>query len=291
MPTGEGTLTTTLTREQAEAASPDASSLKAAQKLLSPGKWPTSGHDDRAAWGECQGSGSKPYRVMADLGGGGGDGGGITSKCSCPSRKFPCKHGLALLVRLANKEVKADERPDDVTAWLAGRDGRATKAAAPKKPVDAAAQAKRLAAREEKVAAGVAELKLFLSDLARDGLADAKTRPATFWTRLAKRLVDAQAPGLARRVTELQQAATASAGLYSRPGSFTCCTTSLSGHSFLCQFLVHPTLSRLQRTRSSVSSTSSGARSSSRTRASRGPGWSPWTTPRRTRASCSRSSS
>jgi len=48
------------TAEQILKLAPDASSAKAAQGLLSLKKWSGLGTDQRAAWGLCQGSGSKP---------------------------------------------------------------------------------------------------------------------------------------------------------------------------------------------------------------------------------------
>nr|WP_300598196.1 SWIM zinc finger family protein [uncultured Sphingomonas sp.] len=70
----------------------DQASLKAAAGLAKPGKWSSVGasHDAALIWGECAGSGANPYRVMADLR-------DMGNKCTCPSRKFPCKHVLALL--------------------------------------------------------------------------------------------------------------------------------------------------------------------------------------------------
>jgi len=86
-----------LATDQILALSPDDSSAKAAKGLLAPAKWPMLGHDEVAIWGECQGSGSKPYQVIIEVS-------GPSFKCSCPSRKFPCKHGLALYLLLAQKE-------------------------------------------------------------------------------------------------------------------------------------------------------------------------------------------
>ena len=43
----------------------------------------------------------------------------------------------------------------------------------------------------------------WLEDLVRNGLASVETQPASFWEGQAKRLVDAQAPGLAGRVRRL----------------------------------------------------------------------------------------
>jgi hypothetical protein len=86
-----------LTADQVLALAPDDSSAKAAKGLLAPAKWPTLGRDEAALWGECQGSGSKPYQVIIDVS-------GPSFKCTCPSRKFPCKHGLALYLLLGQKE-------------------------------------------------------------------------------------------------------------------------------------------------------------------------------------------
>jgi hypothetical protein len=61
----------------------------------------------------------------------------------------------------------------------------------------------RAAERERRVAAGVAELGLWLRDLVRQGLSSAPTRPASSWETMAARLVDAQAPGAARLVRQM----------------------------------------------------------------------------------------
>ncbi|MFC4424789.1 hypothetical protein [Deinococcus navajonensis] len=67
------------------------------------------------------------------------------------------------------------------------------------------AQARRRAAREHKVTTGLEALSLFLRDLIRDGLAQASSRPYSDWDTQAARLVDAQAPGVARLVRRLPE--------------------------------------------------------------------------------------
>ena len=78
----------------------DQSSLKAAAGLAKPAKWSGVGgsQDGALIWGECAGSGANPYRVMADLR-------DLGNKCTCPSRKFPCKHVLGLLWMKAEAEI------------------------------------------------------------------------------------------------------------------------------------------------------------------------------------------
>ncbi|MGH3171654.1 MAG: SWIM zinc finger family protein, partial [Trebonia sp.] len=67
---------------------PDGSSARAARGLAKAAPWTGTGATDDAVWGLCQGSGANPYQTVVDLT-------GPAYKCSCPSRKFPCKHGLA----------------------------------------------------------------------------------------------------------------------------------------------------------------------------------------------------
>jgi hypothetical protein len=98
-----------------------------------------------------------------------------------------------------------------VAEWLSRRDqGPRQRSAGPEpaSPPDArkkraASQAKTAAAREAKVAAGVEELGRWLCDIVRQGLAGAQGRPYSFWEGMAARMVDAQAPGLARMVRAL----------------------------------------------------------------------------------------
>ncbi|MEM7738544.1 MAG: SWIM zinc finger family protein [Deinococcota bacterium] len=186
------------------ALAPDSSSIKAAKKLLNMSKWSNIGASERAIWGECQGSGKKPYLTRIDLED------GPAFKCSCPSRKFPCKHGLALfLLRLEHpSSFNNSDAPDWVSEWLEDRTKRAqtqTKKAETKakQEADPAAAAKRAEQRAAKVQAGLQELELWLHDLLRQGLANIQGRPYSFWDEIASRLVDAQASGLANRLRAL----------------------------------------------------------------------------------------
>jgi uncharacterized Zn finger protein len=78
------------------ALAPDAPSQRAAQSLTSGRAWSLTGAAGPGAlWGECRGSAAAPYRAVIDLS-------GPAYRCSCPSRKFPCKHVLALLLLWAD---------------------------------------------------------------------------------------------------------------------------------------------------------------------------------------------
>ena len=80
------------------AAAPDSTSQIAGRRLARPGPWSAIGVSDGLLWGECQGSGKTPYRVTVDTG-------GRRYQCSCPSRKFPCKHALGLLFLWAERRI------------------------------------------------------------------------------------------------------------------------------------------------------------------------------------------
>jgi hypothetical protein len=194
----------TWTPEQAASLAPAAAALKAAQGLGSPRKWTLLGRDSDFIWGLAQGSGAQPYQVQIDLT-------EPAFKCSCPSRKFPCKHGLGLLLLHAAQPDAAvsGSRPEWVNEWVAKRADRTAKqearAAAPaaEKAPDPAAQEKRREKRAANVAQGVASLDSWLRDLVRQGIAATTSAGYAFWDVPARRLIDAQAPGLARRVREL----------------------------------------------------------------------------------------
>ncbi|EEF62185.1 SWIM zinc finger family protein [Pedosphaera parvula] len=192
----------TWTTEKVLSLAPDASSAKSGKELASPRKWVSMGRDGQSAWGLCQGSGKNPYQASIDLN-------EPAFKCTCPSRKFPCKHSLGLFLILAGQPgaVAEGTPPDWVNEWLAGRTQRAekkvAKAQAGEKISDPEAQKKRVAEREAKVSAGLKELEIWMSDLVRQGLAGAQGRPNSFWESTAARMIDAQAPGIARRVREL----------------------------------------------------------------------------------------
>lgn len=192
-----------MTSEQILALAPDSSSAVAGKGLCNARKWSNLGANERALWGECQGSGSKPYQAQIDTS-------EPAFKCSCPSRKFPCKHGLGLyLLFAAQPELFQNTTPPEwVEKWLDARQGRVEKAAQKteekvRKEADPATAAKRSANRDAKVEGGLHELELWLADLVRNGLAGARMQPYGFWDTMAARLVDAQCPGLARRVREL----------------------------------------------------------------------------------------
>ncbi|MEV6838880.1 SWIM zinc finger family protein [Streptomyces sp. NPDC051133] len=197
------------TAGQVLALAPDAASRKAGSKLGAAGPWSGTGsRAEGAVWGLCKGSGSRPYQTVVDLAGAAGPG----YKCSCPSRKFPCKHALGLLLLWSGGDGSVPvsaQPPDWAEQWLAGRRERAeskrgrSDGGAAVGSADPEAARRRAERRAERVTAGVTELEQRLADLLRGGLAAAEQAGYGAWDETAARMVDAQAPGLAARVREL----------------------------------------------------------------------------------------
>jgi SWIM zinc finger len=190
-----------LTLEQVLQMAPDEASAAAGKKLQAAKFWQSLGQNEHAFWGECQGSAI--YQIKVDLS-------NLGYKCSCPSRKFPCKHVLGLfLLAVSNRHALLEQSsPQWVAEWLAKRQEAATKKetkAAEKeiKPVDDKAQHKRAEQRHERVREGLELLDIWLKDLVRGGLAGLEAKGTAPWVEQARRLVDAQAPGLALRIRRL----------------------------------------------------------------------------------------
>lgn len=202
------------TTEQVLALAPDAASRKAGARLSAAGPWSDAGSSgEGAVWGLCKGSGQKPYQTVIDTK-------GPAYKCSCPSRKFACKHALGLLLLWAAEGTSAvrtvvdvgdGAAPEWAEEWLGGRRKRGEERREPAKdeaggvakqaaPEAARRRAERRAAR---ITGGARELEQRLTDLLRGGLAAAEQSGYGLWEETAARMVDAQAPGLASRVREL----------------------------------------------------------------------------------------
>lgn len=194
-----------ITEEQVLKLAPDAASVKAGKGLATPAKWVLREYSNEALWGHCQGSGATPYQTQIDLK-------NIAFKCSCPSNKFPCKHALGLLLLYASRpeQFTVTEEPEWVRTWLDKRTESAEKKEQKQKeknekPVDEAARAKRQAARNTKVAEGIDELQTWMKDILRNGLLNIPERAESLFTAFSRRMIDAQAPGLAAMVSRLAE--------------------------------------------------------------------------------------
>jgi hypothetical protein len=183
------------TAGQVLALAPDASSRQAAVRLAGAARWAGAGSADDVVWGRCAGSAQNPYQTVADLA-------GPASSCSCPSRKFPCKHALALLLRWADGLVpETAALPDFAASWIEARRSRAPAPARTAATRDPRAAARRAGQRADRVAAGLEELARWLRDQVSTGLS-----ASTGYRHIepvAARMVDAQAPAVASQLRHL----------------------------------------------------------------------------------------
>jgi hypothetical protein len=212
--------------EQVAAVAPTPKSVAAAEPLATPSRWSGLGADERTVWGRCRGSGAEPYETMVDHA-------QVAWRCTCPSRKHPCKHALALLLLWSRGQVGDGAAPAGVVSWIAARDQRSAAAQpavdrgggagddavtgldrpdpdpAAGAPDDTGGPPDRGEldrSRDDRVARmmeGLVELDRWLEDRMRTGLADPALARYATWDALAARLVDARAGALANRVRRL----------------------------------------------------------------------------------------
>jgi hypothetical protein len=184
-------------RERVLLLAPDRASVEAAVTLAETRTWLDVGSDSKALWGSCASGGGRLYQTVVDLDS------SPAYACSCPSRKVPCKHALALLLQWSDGLVPAGEPPPFAAAWLSARAAReaqpesANAGRQPAELADPAAAAKRAAARAKRVAAGLDELDQWLCDQIRGGIAGLERAGYAHFDKMAARMVDAQAPGVA----------------------------------------------------------------------------------------------
>lgn len=147
--------------------------------------------DGDLLFGECAGSGKVPYSCSVDF---------LrpdqpTYRCSCPSRKFPCKHCLALMYAFAQKKpfppapVPADlqSKREKLTARTEKKAEEATKP----KQVNVAALTKKVKAQLD----GIDVLERLTHDLVRLGIGNMNPKIAADIGKQANQLGDAYLPG------------------------------------------------------------------------------------------------
>lgn len=188
------------TAERIRSLAPDEAAWHRARQLGHPPLWRQQAGHERAVWGECKGAGGSFYQTVIDFN-------GPAFRCSCPVKRPPCKHALALLLLLLHYperfQVNAPE-PAWVSQWLESRLKRQQRAKAPEPaapdPDLAAQRQKNKDKRLELMAAGIQELDTWLRDLVRQGLANAQSHPPAWWEQTAARMMDAKLGGIARRL-------------------------------------------------------------------------------------------
>jgi hypothetical protein len=196
-----------ITESFTDAAAPDADAMRNGRGLVAKGKLSglhRSG-DGTVIFGECAGSGSTPYRCSVDV----VDPAKPVWRCTCPSRKIPCKHALAVAYAFAlGKPFSEAEVPADLAEKRGKAAARAEKKAAeadaPVKPVKAK-QVNKGALRKkiETQIEGLGVLETLVADVVRRGLGTMDAKAALEADKQAKQLGDAFLPGAQGVLNEL----------------------------------------------------------------------------------------
>ena len=180
-----------LTLEQVEQMAPDAAAAAAGRKLMAVKNWSDLGQSPEALWGKCQGS--AVYQVKVDLS-------NFGYNCSCPSRKFPCKHvlGLFMLAVQSPRQSLREQLPVGSTSGFKSgapaKRSRPYQSRSPRRGGRRQGPAAANRAAQKLVRDGLDRLDLWMQDLVRAGIAELAARPSSLWEEQARRLVDAQAP-------------------------------------------------------------------------------------------------
>ena len=171
--------TANVTEEMVHRLAPDDDSVQTARGLIKKKSFQNLGVSADGTWllGECKGSGKEPYQVSVDF----ADESNPTFRCNCPSRKFPCKHGLGLLLAyvsdpsafkerepsedLLAKREKKTARAEKKKAEGESGDGEAAPTKKGPKKVNTAALAKKIQAQRD----GLDLLEKLLIDLVAAG--------------------------------------------------------------------------------------------------------------------------
>ena len=163
---------------------PDSRTLSQARGLFFAKRWKTLEGNGQYLWGEYETVHGHQHKAFVRLE-------PPFFRCSCKSRRRPCKHSLALVLLFLNRPdvwVVKEEIPEWAAHYIQQKE-----ASKPPK-VNASQQEKRILLMDQ----GVAELEKWLLNIIQQGLAQF-TNPSD-WENLAARMVDAKLGSIARRL-------------------------------------------------------------------------------------------
>ena len=177
-----------------ESAAPNAEAMKNGRGLVVKGKFLALNidADETLIFGQCQGSGKEPYRCSCDF----ARADQPTHRCSCPSRQFPCKHCIGLMLAFVTKRpsFKTAEVPADLAEKrekLATRVEKKKEEAVKPKTVNKAALAKKIQAQLD----GLDLLEKLVLDVTRIGIGNMNAKTAREIEEKARQLGNAYLPG------------------------------------------------------------------------------------------------
>ena len=194
-----------ITEEYIRNSAPNAAAVSNAQKISRQGGFIKLciSEDETLIFGECKGSGKNPYLTSVDF-----IGDSPVFRCSCPSRQFPCKHGIAIMYDyLEGKTFQKADVPEDILSKREKIAKKAEKAAeagektAPRQ--NTAAAAKKLQKQRE----GLRLAEDFVNEILSNGAASVSKASAEQYTQLAKQLGDYYLPEPQQLIYEIVGAA------------------------------------------------------------------------------------
>ncbi len=186
-----------MTPAQLQQLAPDSATLARSQNLAAPRKWAVLEKRGAFRWGHCKSRGVRHYRSVIHLQ-------SLEYYCSCPARRQPCKHVLALF-QLEEAPThsfrEAEELPDWIKDWRKKRppSEAALEEAARQR---AAGRQRERDKRIELMQSGAADLEQWLLDLLRQGLAQAQGIPGDYWDEFAGRMIDSKLGSVGRRIQQ-----------------------------------------------------------------------------------------
>lgn len=206
----------TITEQQIMSMAPNAAAASNGRKISQKGGFVKleCSSDDTFYLGECTGSGKSNYITSVDF----IEPDNPVCRCSCPSRQFPCKHGLALLYEImANKAFGTCEIPEEIVKKRAKKTAKKEEpqediSEASGEPDEAALKKKAAAAKSAKAARtkklkkqleGLELTEKLVQDLIRAGLGTMGGTTLKTYEQLSKQLGDFYLPGPQRLLNGL----------------------------------------------------------------------------------------
>ena len=181
-----------ITDELIRSFAPNPAAVSNAKKICSLGEFSNlrKTADETLIFGECRGSGKNPYNTSADF-----SGETPVFRCSCPSRQFPCKHSLALMMEwLSGKNFETSDIPEDIAQKREKAAKRAERSTAqPTSPKQNKSAAEK---KLRKQLEGLDLAESFVKDMLDRGVYSVSSAAADQYRALAKQLGDYWLPGL-----------------------------------------------------------------------------------------------
>jgi hypothetical protein len=183
---------------------PNPGAVAAGQKLVEKGNFVSLkiSADGTLLFGECVGSGKAPYSCSVDF----LDKAKPVARCSCPSRQFPCKHCVGLVIaRMRGANFAQGDVPEDISSKRTKAAKRAEKTDSdretPKEKAEGSAkkEAARLNAQRKKINAqieGINTAADLLQNIVRMGLGAIDARLRRSLSEQVKALGNHYIPGV-----------------------------------------------------------------------------------------------